>query len=327
MMHYHKNVFNFIALCLILVCCTSFAGKVVFLHGTACSGKTSLCREFLGHDEWRVVSEDDIFYERAAVRWQHEFPQEFKIIEEAIDKENILHAVMRNQILFRAQASDALRRQAKAAIGLVQEKLDGVSREKREDPNSWSNMLRRHITQTIIDLAKTNNVIVDTWFIKEGHIAEIAQQCEVMHVAVYCPFSDIVKRTMKRNYEALMNGKEISSLRFFHQTLNSFIGLYKFSDFESGSIDTLEKDAVVHGCDIVSLQLRDSANATGATKAFTRGEFSLQEFEEYRQNLLAQFKSVIVYVCPKFKADVIIRTDQNSPAECAGIVRDLAKSK
>lgn len=318
-----KRHFFFVVLCSF----NCFAGKVVFLHGTGCAGKTSLCNELLQQsNEWKLVSEDDIYYKEAVQRWKNEFSEQFNVIEKTIEKENMLHAVMRNQVLFTPDANESDRAEALKAIGRIQEELNSRSRDaERQNPNSWHNRLRREITQTIIDLAKDNHVIVDTWFLKEEHIDTISKQYDVVHIAAYCPFLDLVKRTMKRNYDALMNGKNISNLRFFQQALCSFTGLYDVVDVEGGSIDALEKRDVIHGCDLVQVCLHDSVNATGATKSFTRGEFSLQEFEEYRRSLLALFTKKTAFIHTKRKLATVIRTDRATPGECAKIVMELVK--
>lgn len=307
----------------------SFAGKVVFLHGTACAGKTSLCQALAQNNKWKVVCEDDIFYEKAAIRWKSEFPKEFEIIEQVIDKANVLHAVMRNQILFRENASLDMREHTKKAIASIQEHLNTRPKAKEiDDPNSWSNTLRALITKTIIALAKSDNVIVDTWFLKESHIKQISQHFDVAHVMAYCPFSEIVKRTLQRNYQALTNGKDISNLRFFHQTLKSFTGLYNLSPVQTNdAIDTVTKQEMTKLLDIVSVCLTDSPLATGATKLFTRGEFSLQEFEEYRKGILALFQKDTLYICPKFKVNRIIRTDRMNPSESAQVITELAPAQ
>lgn len=322
----NSKIYYFLFL-LFLIFNNCFAGKVVFLHGTGSAGKTSLCREILQQsDEWKLVGEDDIYFKEVARYWKDEFFEEYKAIEEAIDAENILHAVMRNQILFSNKASYSARMKAKHAISIIQDQLNSRSKgQEGDNQNSWHNKLRRQITETIIDLAKNNNVIVDTWFLKDEHIDLISKQYDVLHVAAYCPFLDIIKRTIKRNYDALMDGEIISNLRFFHQALNSFTGLYDLSSRQDGSIDELNKEDAVHGCDLVWLCLDDSSNATGAIKPFTRGEFSLQEFDEYQQALLAKFKKEKVYIHPKRKIDAIIRTNQKTALECAKEVVALVK--
>lgn len=313
------------ALALLQITFLSLAGTVVFLRGTGCAGKTSLCNELVKLDSsWKYVEEDGIFYQEAAVRWKSEFSAEFAVIQEAIDPENILHAVLRNQFLFKSSANDEQRLKAKNAIAIIQQTLNSRDRKQENDSKtSWAGALRDQITQTIMNHAQQHNVIVDTWFLKPEHINRVADNYRVVHVIAYSAFPEIVNRTMKRNYSALMNGKDISNLRFFHQALKSFIGTYDLSDSPDGSIASLDKESVIHTLDLVELQLQDSPQATGSSKTFTRGEFSLQEFQEYRKDLLSKFASRIAYVVSKLPFDLVVMTDDQAPAASAKQIIDF----
>ena len=312
------TLYSFLALALVTITGISFAGKVVFLHGAGSAGKTSLCTELLKQsDRWRVINEDDIYYAEAVKHWKAVFPEEYNAIARAVDPENVFHAVMPNQILFRSNASEGTRSKAKRAIRVIQETLNGISTEHPDSWHSWGDALREHITQLIIEQAKNHHIIVDTWFLNEDNIERVAQKYDVIHVAAYCSFFDIVKRTIKRNCDALMNGKDISSIRFFHQALKSFTVWYDFSDNAEGAIECLEKDTVIHSLDLVEFCLQRFHDAIGASKEFTYGEFSLEEFEEYRKELICKFTSETAYVVPQFKCDMVVRTDQKTSSECA----------
>lgn len=304
-----------------------YTGKVVFLRGSGCAGKTSLCNQLIKQDSsWKYVEEDGIFYTEVLIHWENEFPAEFAVIKQAIDYKNILHAILRNQILFKSTANYAERLQAKNAISTIQDTLN--SRDKKQEdnsPTSWAATLRNQITQTIIDYAQEHIVIVDTWFIKPEHIQRIANKHSVIHVVAYCSFPEIVQRTMKRNYVALINGKDISNLRFFHQALKSFMGTYDLSDNPDRSIASLDKEAIVHALDLVEVQLHNTPEATGSSKTFTRGEFSLQEFQQYREDLLGKFTTQTMYVVPRLPFDMTVRLDENNPAVSAKQIIDFVE--
>ena len=314
-----NRIFVFVVIQSVFVCSGS---NVVFLYGAASAGKSSLSEALSKHESWKVVSEDDIFCEHLALRLKEEFFNEYEAIVQAVDVTNLLHAVMRNQILFKSDAAENSRDRARKAIVLIQNELNSRPRDSKNQ-NSWSNRLRQKITDIILGLAATHNVMVDTWFIKPEHVAQISQRYKVHNVLAYCPFLGIIQRTIKRNSDALLMGKDVWSLRFFHQALKSFIGLYDLSDNSKDSLDVLDKETAVHGLDIVSLCVHDSPHATGATQAFTRGEFSLEEFEQYRQDLLRRFVSERVYIVPKLKIDMVIRTDKLSPSDCAKAIAML----
>ncbi len=292
---------------------TLFAGKVIFLHGAGCAGKTSICREMEQHHGWKVVEEDDICYREEAIHWKKKFPKEFSAIQSAVEEQNIPHAVKRKQILFRPNASDDVRTRAKDAINIIQETLNSPSSESN---TTWREAL---IIQTILKLAKDHNVVVETWLLKPEHIQQVAAEHDVRHIIAYCPFIEIVKRTLKRNSDALIDGKDISNLRFFHQTLKGFTRRYDLRDTPHDSIADLDKESVIQGLNIVELCLQGAPDAIGSSKKFTRGEFSLEEFEEYRKGLLSKFKAKKAYVVFKlnFCIDMVLRTDEQNPAESA----------
>lgn len=294
--------------------------KVVFLHGTACAGKTSLCHAMIKQsNKWKYISEDDIYFEKVALRWAQEFPHEFSVIQTAIDSRNIFHALMCNQILFQPHASNEERIKAEEAIKRIQI-IFNTQPINENNYQSWNNALREYITQTIIDTAADYHVIVDTVFLKEESLENISQQHDIIHIIAYCPFLDMIKRVMRRNYQAFMNGEDISNIRFFHQALYSFLKLYDFSDNPEGAIDILYKKDVIHGLDLVRLCLQNSLEATGATLRFTRGEISINEFEEYRRKILSYFTSDKVYIIPRIPVDRVIRTDHTTSVDAARFI-------
>src|SRR5437868_4665871 len=83
---------------------------LVFLKGTGCAGKTSIGNT-LQAKNWHVIDEDAFFYEEGPLYWKTLFPEEFISIEQAIDRSNIFHAVVRNQILFKHSTGLPLRQQ------------------------------------------------------------------------------------------------------------------------------------------------------------------------------------------------------------------------
>ena len=308
--------------------CISFTSEVVFLHGTSCSGKTSICKEFQS-DSWNVVDEDAIYYQEVSMDWKQQFPEQFESIEQAIEPENMLHAVMRNQLLFKYNAPNEARNRAKQAIRCIQEKLNS-----REDKtvvtrnHEWHKQLREKITDKIKKIAQKNNVIVETWFLNLEYIQQVEDEYPTTHVLAYCPFHELVMRTITRNNIALMNGKNISSMRFFHQPLTSFSSLFALSDSDLDAIDSINEADVQHSMDIVKLSLTESSDATGESELFTRGEFSIKQFEEYKNTMLNKFEDHnTLLVVPTKKYDKIIRTDKQNSAECAQSILSVFEQK
>lgn len=319
-----KQIIGF-SVVLLTVAVVQATGIVILLRGTGCAGKTSICKEITRFSEWRVVDEDAIYYERAALRWKELFPQEYACIEAAIDPQNILHAVMRNQILYRHGLTEDARTQAYLAIQTIQNNLNNEDEVIRAKNKEWHAQLAKYIIEEIKNLAQSHNVIVDTWFLKQDHIADIKTVCIVKEVLAYCPFDCLVKRTIARNASALINGADISCMRFFHQALMSFLNRFELADAAEGAIDLVSKSDLEHALNLVELARTESHTATGSVKLFTRGEFSSGQFEEYKDKLLSKFVlKEQLYLVPKMPYELLIKTNQLSPVESATLIIKLA---
>jgi hypothetical protein len=296
-----------------------FAGKVVLLRGSGCVGKTSTCRALLALDNsWRVIDEDAIYYKEAVTHWRQGFPEEFAVLDLVIDPQNLFHTIFRNQVLFKANAEEEAKTKAIRAIKTMQEKINRANQEKPENAKGWNNALRDAITARVIEEANHFKVIVDTWFLKPAHIEQIAKVHSVINATAYCPFAVLVERTLKRNYDACLNSTDISSIRYFHQALGSFMKRYHFTQTCDGSIDVLNKNEVCKALAIVEYWIRNQTPASKSSKEFPQTEFTLEEFQEYSRELLSAFKErEQMHIVPTDKVDLILRTDQKDARECA----------
>lgn len=318
---------NYILISLLLLQASACYASVVLLHGPGSTGKTSICRE-LGKDaEWKEISDDDIFIEELTLRYQREYVEEFEAIAEAIEFSNIFHAIVRNQVLFKSSASDEMRERARKAIRSIHEQLNRLPKDCEDQPGSWTTLLRKKIAQMIIDASKTHKVVADSWLLRKEHYEHVAQTCRFLRVLVYCPFSEIVKRMIKRNSDALITGTDISNIRFFRTPLQAFIRLYTFSEDPSGSIDIIEREKIVRALDIVEICLQHSSIPPGAAASTARRDFSVEELTAYRKELLGKFVSQTVYLIPKEKFDLVVRSDHMGPSECAKLIKVLVGEK
>jgi cytidylate kinase len=299
---------------------TPSKSMIVFLEGPVSTGKSSLCRELIKHeDTWRMVSDDAIYFEQIAADLKEEFPEEFGLIADAIEAPNLIHAITQNQILFRTEVSDDRRTKAKEAILALKQKLSNSPREVAHLRRERRNVrIGEQIIQTIINTARTNNVIVDAWFLDSERINQLSTSFTVTHLVAYSSFLEVIRRTMKRNCDALMQGKDISNVRFLRQAVISFGCNYEFTHEAENTIDCADKNMVTHALDLIGFGLQD-------TPAY--GEFSRKELDEYRQDLMAKFAADKVYVAPKYKRDAVIRTDLASAYENAQVVLKLALKK
>ncbi len=288
-------------------------GKILFVHGTACAGKTSLCHEFIQQNpEWCLIEEDSFYFQELNSFWSHTFFKEFTIIQEAISTENIFHAIVAHKILFKSDATNEQRLQAKNAILTIQKTLN--------DSKLWENILnniRQKITQIILQNAEKKDVIVDTWLLLPENIKKIKEYYQILHIIAFSSFSEIIQRTMKRNYQAFSNGTDISNFRFFRQTLFSFEKKYDLSNNPDKSIAIIDKNDVIHTLDLVEMQLQNFIKTMITSQKFPYQELSLEEFFEYKKKLLSKFTSDKAYVITRLPFDGIIKTDNCSPIQAA----------
>lgn len=285
---------------------------IVFLKGTGCAGKTSLCSALLTADSsWKIVDEDALYIKEAVDNFRNTFAQEFGHIETAIAQENIFHAIKRNQILFKETATAQEKTEAEIVIYSIKKRLDQCTSINKRTNNEWHDELKAQLLSSIRERADAGfNVIVDSWLLEPQHIEMLRQEYKVAIVLTYCPFKELVNRTLTRNYHALLN-KNLYAMRYFHQPLMSFMKLYDFqAEPSEQAIDTITREEINNALDVVELALVCSNNLCGGSvDIFSREEFSRSQLYEYRTSLMGKFLDTdILYVIPKNSIDCVIKT-------------------
>ena len=101
-------------------------GSIVFLKGTASAGKSSICQELSNLEKWHIISEDDYWLDIVAKSISDQFPSEFPHIKKAIHENNIPHAIVRDEILFRPTITDSEKEAALKAINYIRHSLDST---------------------------------------------------------------------------------------------------------------------------------------------------------------------------------------------------------
>lgn len=297
---------------IITLFCTSnlLQGIIVFLKGSGCAGKSSLCKALLEHDTtWKLMDEDTLYIARSVEYFKSAFPQEFAAIETVIAPENIFHAVQRNQILFRENATAHKKAQAEIAIFSIKKNLDPYNSSNKNIQNEFNNELTEYMMLSIQNYAHAGfNVVIDSWLLSPEQIAVLKQKYRTVTVLAYCPLNALINRTLTRNYHAFMH-RNLYAMRYFHQALLSFKYLYDFQKEPSqNSIDSITREEVNNALDVVALAL-PSGNTCGGQHLFSRDEFSYSQLHEYRMFFMKMFLDTdVLYITPKASPDFVIKT-------------------
>lgn len=294
---------------------------IIFLKGTGCAGKTSMCKVLADVDKsWKIVDEDAVYFQHSMKRWKTIFPNEMSIINKVIAKENLFHAITRDQICFIKDAEFQDKQNALCAIKKIRAALNDSRDDIKEDAKKlWNNYLAQYLVFLITDYAANDyNVIVDTWlFLKPEMYDQFKKNFKVIEALAYCSFGNLVKRMIKRNNKALETS-DYSSMRLFRNSLMSFANYYELK----AVLNEDEKDKVI---DVIKFQEMQEA-FSDVEKAldkyndtiFTPKEFSEAQFTKFKEEMLAKFQSQeMCYVLPKLKYDTIILTNVVEPNVCA----------
>lgn len=87
------------------------------------------------------------------------------------------------------------------------------------------------------------------------------------------------------------------------------------------------RQSIEKAFEIVDKNISESAHTAGAVKPFARGEFSKDQWHDYKADLLHQFhENDIAYVISKSPFDLLLRTDQASPKDCYAKILEYVNS-
>lgn len=292
---------------LLLSSLTHATSTAIFLSGTGSAGKTSLCKALIQSDpSWKLIDEDALYFDKAVLFLRDLFPQEFSYIDAAVAAENLFHAVLRNQILFKDSATAQEKIDASIAIYGVRKRFDLLMVGDSIINGKWRGIKTSIAHDTVLHIEQGGNIIIDSLGFIKPQDAEQAGY-KVVRILMYCPLKDIVNRTLQRNVDALLR-RRLLSMRYYSHLLTGFINLYDFKEKSDDSIDSITREEVNNVLDVVELllPLRENINC------FTRAEFSREQFNEYRENFMKKFVNTdVLYIAPKDKFDLCVRTDRD----------------
>ena len=302
---------------------------LVFLKGNSSTGKSSISKEILQMDShWKIVSEDAIFFDQFPIYWEELFPAEFKNILKVVERPHLVHAIMRDQIYFKQEATEEEKKAALEAIATIRGNLSNENDENIRFKAACTKRFQNYVFNQINDhLENGFYVLVDTANgLKKDKIDKLSEKYKIVNILAYCPLNIAIDRVAERNHIAILHGDFIS-LRFYHQILSNFLGLYDMVSASksqgidtSHSIDGIAKETMKSIFDFIGLSMIESCHAVGFT-FFSWGEFDRKELEKFRELMLSEFADdSFCTIIPKDKFDYLIYTDKRSAQETAEII-------
>ena len=297
-------------------CHTNLEAVLVFLDGTSSVGKSSICTQIRTYEQWGVVA--SLYWDWGQQNLKALFSAEFSKIQKALSSDNIIHALRRNIIVFNEKATKCQKEEALQSIKNIQLVLDSST---DTELNDWHMKEFRSFSSNVLQdqLVRNEHVLFDgSWYTDlDGlHIKD-----KIYSILVYCPFSEMIYRIIKRRKEAF-DSRNVINHRFFREGLKGFMRLYDLTSECDGAIDMITQKEIEEVIELVE-SMYDPSKVSGKTRFVVR-EFSFEQFEEYCKNLLAKFEGhEKLYVVPKKQYDLIIRSDLTSPIECAKRIIDF----
>lgn len=316
-----KKVINYVKIVVsVLACASCVHAEVFFLDGTSSVGKSGIATILRRQEHWGVVA--SLYWDWSPSKLAELFPDDVTAINIAIAPENVVHALRRDIVVFRQECS---RKQKDCALKSIERIRTAFGSEQGDSLyNQYMNEFNEHSFAKLQECASTKrHVLVDgSWYLKQENILPEMVKHSVL---VYCPFDVMINRIIGRNKQCFETGSVINH-RFFSEGMRAFLKIYVVSSEQKGAIDTIDKARVQQALQLVESRLRPSARS--AKKRYIVQEFSQEQFEEYKRELLAKFEhSETLYVVPKQHYDLAIRTDSMDSVACAQQIINFAKGK
>jgi hypothetical protein len=295
--------------------------SVVFLQGTSRSGKSSIGDEIENYEMWTSIG--SLYFPYCLQSFNELFPSEFARIKKGIDANNIRHAVTRNIFMFKEGMPKKLKKEIIVASQKIQNHFNNASiyaQHKAHFSHFSLNKIRAQINKGL-------NVLADvSWYVTKEDMQTIKPHPSIFSVLIYCPFNIIIYRFFKQNKKSIKSGN-IMNYRFFAEPFKSFLSLYELSSEDSNAIDTIPKETFLKYLDIIDANLPKNSEPQDPS-GFMMFELSHKELKDYRKSFLEQFKnSEMLYIVPKIKFDLLLRSDKQEPQISAKQIVDFIENQ
>ena len=305
--------------------------RIILLKSTCSSGKTTLCKAFVKQNPtWEVVEEDEICMDTIVPLIKKYCPQEYPLIEQCIEPENVFNAVNRREIVCKADIPASTKEKVVHAIRAIESKLnDRASTTAKEFKEEHGKTINDTRNRTICGfLNKNRNVIVDSWMKNTEYYKQIFKKVRCESVLAYCPLPTVYKRFKERNIVA--KEKNLIRVSKFHaQLAYSYVACYGLSDRRTDStVDTCSPQEIGQIFDAMEPNVVQDWYDTKQA-LFSRREMNLANLMELRKLLLPDElkKEKMVYIYQKDPCDLVINTGIFTPEATAQDLKKIITSK
>ena len=254
-------------------------------------------------EEIEIVDEDAVMHRNYVEAVSVRYPEAFAVIQKAIAKENLYHALREKDVLFMTSASHEVCTEASSALKMIQDELN--------QDQSWRNMVSQGINEEVMrnvhDALKRNKtVLLDSWYITPDRLNLNFPEVKIIKVLLYRSLAASYEQFLKRNIEA-HRLRDLSEKRYARQLIGSFVSLYQISKTPLQPIDKVTKNEL----DVVLTKMADDLEGDYPYKksVFTFEEMSKKCFLDLKEGFLHPFFSSNedLYLEPKESYDLIIR--------------------
>lgn len=286
------------------------SSMIFYLCGTCSSGKSTFIQTIKDPCDLIVVDEDSIMQKKYVDAVVKRFPNECDYISRFIANVNLYHALREKDILFNDEPSEGDKSK-------VIQTLDEIQRELNQSINlAWKQKISQEINEEVLfqlkgSIEQNNNIILDSWYVKEDDIKKLFPNVKIIKILLFCPFHETFTRFLNRNEEAIKL-KNLQEKRYFRQFLGTFAAFYKIDENPQTALQKIYKAEIDQIFDEISLKINNQ-ECDDQKPIFTFNEIAHNQFLKIKNLFYEPFMfstSEFLYLSPRKEYDLIVDARQ-----------------
>jgi len=299
-----------------------FAGTIVLIRGTSCSGKTSIASTISKLDStWKTIDEDILYFDYTLSFIAQHYPQEYAALSQVIEPYNMYHALKYNVIVFKNNVTQEQKAYALCVIKQIQDELNTCMTS--ELTAAFDTKFVDIFQKQILSYTEQGYNVAIAYVSTPIDIHELCKKNRLYTALMYCPVECIMNRLHKRNNKAIKTNN-FYEMRFFRPPLYSFNLLYAFTTQNTpDTISCWDKEKALNALEQLETSFLASPFLSSKAGNFTRGDFSINQFMNYKHNMLDILSSPCVYIRPRIPFDFFLSTQGKPIEQCAQQILDF----